>query len=74
LVRDPFDNLAAVREYAGPVLIVHGERDDIVPIWHARALAAAARSARLETMPCGHNDCPRPWGVLRRYLEDHGVL
>ena len=28
LIRDPFDNLAAVRQYPGPVLVVHGREDD----------------------------------------------
>jgi pimeloyl-ACP methyl ester carboxylesterase len=74
LVRDPFDNLAALRAYPGPVLIIHGERDELIPPEHAAALHAAAPRSRLELLPCGHNDCPRPWGLLRAFLLEHGLL
>jgi uncharacterized protein len=74
LVRDPFDSVSAVKSFTGPILILHGERDDIVPPHHARALAAAASDAALKFMPCGHNDCPRPWADVRAFLEQHGLL
>ncbi len=74
LVRDPFDNEGAARVFAGPILLVHGERDEIIDPEHARALHAAARGSELHLVPCGHNDCPRPWNVLRRFLDDHRFL
>ena len=74
LVRDPFDNLSVVRGFPGPVLIVHGVQDDVIAARHARALHQAARSAELHLLPCGHNDCPRPWPLLRRFLLDRGIL
>lgn len=74
LVRDPFDNLAAVREYGGPLLLLHGSRDDIIPPGHSRVLAAAARQAELHLLPCGHNDCPREWPLIQTFLERHGLL
>ncbi len=74
LVRDPFDNLATVRRFAGPLLLVHGEHDDLIPPAHARELQAAAPHARLHWLPCGHNDCPRPWDAVREFLEAHGLL
>ena len=75
LVRDPFDNLATVASFAGPVLIVHGERDSMIPVAHARELHEAAKDSRLWLEPsCGHNDCPRPWAVLREFLLEKGLL
>lgn len=74
LVRDPLDTLAAVRRFQGPILVLHGERDDIVPTDHGRALAAASPKATLRLFPCGHNDCPRPWTEIRRFLDAHGLL
>ncbi len=68
LVLDPFDNLEVLRAFRGPVLIVHGEQDEVAPVAHARQLAAAARGSRLELKACGHNDCPRPWPELERFL------
>ncbi|NNL65708.1 MAG: alpha/beta fold hydrolase [Myxococcales bacterium] len=74
LVRDPFDNLGPVAGFEGPVLVVHGEQDEIIPVAHGRALAAAAEAAELHVLACGHNDCPRPWALLRRFLEAHALL
>jgi uncharacterized protein len=74
LIRDTFDNVEAIGSFKGPSLILHGDRDDIVPPHHARALAAAASNVTLRFLPCGHNDCPRPWGDVRAFLDRHGLL
>lgn len=74
LVRDRFDNLAAVRRFTGPVLILHGEHDETIPVSHGRALHSAQPSSDFVVMPCGHNDCERPWGVVRGFLSKHGLL
>ena len=74
LVRDPFDNASAVRAFPGPVLLLHGERDDVISPEHARSLQAAARDSELHLFACGRNDCPRPWHELRRFLEARGIL
>ena len=68
LVRDSFDNLEVVRTFAGPILLLHGERDQSIPLAHARALQAAAAHAELHVLPCGHNDCARPWELLDKFL------
>lgn len=74
LLRDRFDNLGAVRAFEGPVLVIHGEQDAVIPVAHGRRLAEAARSAELEILPCGHNDCPRPWDRIARFLSTRGLL
>lgn len=74
LVRDRFDNLAAVRGFRGPLLILHGEYDSIIPVSHARALQAAQPAAELVVMPWGHNDMPRLWSVLESFLRRHRIL
>ena len=74
LVRDPFDNLDALRGYPGPVLIVHGERDEIIPVAHAQELHAVAKRSKLALEPCGHNDCERPWTLVRDFLREHDLL
>lgn len=74
LVRDPFDNLAVAREYRGPLLLLHGSHDDVILPRHSQALAAVARRAELHLLPCGHNDCPRPWPQIRSFLDRHGLL
>ena len=42
LVRDRFDSLSRIGRLGAPLLILHGERDRIVPVGHGRALLAAA--------------------------------
>ena len=74
LVRDRFDNLAAVREFRGPILILHGEYDTIIPVSHARSLHAAQPAAELVIVPWGHNDMPRLWSLLESFLRRHAIL
>lgn len=74
LVRDVFDNLAALGRYRGPLLVIHGSGDQLIPVSEGRALAAAVPSAEFHALPCGHNDCPRPWGLIRGFLEAHRLL
>jgi fermentation-respiration switch protein FrsA (DUF1100 family) len=79
LVLDPFDNLQAVEEYRGPVLVIHGSRDDIIPYRHGQQLAAAAGPrGRLITYACGHNDCPpdrrQYWRDIGGFLAESGIV
>lgn len=58
LVRHPFRNDKVVRDFAGPVLIMHGCNDSIVPYSHGEALAKLARDATFVRQECDHNDFP----------------
>ncbi|MCA9539803.1 MAG: alpha/beta hydrolase [Myxococcales bacterium] len=78
LVRDVFDNLGAVRTYPGPVLVMHGTEDELIPFAHGEALAAAAQDARFVSFRCGHNDLPpepaRYWAEITDLLRRAGVI
>jgi len=74
LVRDRFDNLAAVRRFTRPLLILHGEHDEIIPVAQGRALHAAQPASEFYLLPCGHNDCDQPWAVIVRFLTEHQLL
>jgi uncharacterized protein len=74
LVRDKFDNLETVRRFEKPLLILHGEYDLTIPVAHGRALHAAQPASEFHLLPCGHNDCPRPWAAIKRFLEKHHLL
>ncbi|MBK8482195.1 MAG: alpha/beta hydrolase [Proteobacteria bacterium] len=69
LLRDPFDNRAAIARLQRPVLIVHGRQDTLIPVDHARVLAAAATRGRLVLYDGDHNTCPPDWTVFWRDLE-----
>jgi uncharacterized protein len=58
LLRDRYDNQAAVAGFPGPVLLFHGRDDDVIPHAHSQALLSAAPQATLHTLACRHNDCP----------------
>lgn len=64
MIRDPMDNLGVLRQYPRPVLILHGKQDELIPYFHAKALASIARNARLISYDCGHNDCPPDWNAF----------
>jgi fermentation-respiration switch protein FrsA (DUF1100 family) len=78
LVRDRFDNLAFLRGHEGPVLLMHGRHDSVVPFRHGEALAAAARHARFVPVDSDHNDFPMEsplvWREIFGHLERAGVL
>ena len=74
LIRDRFDTLTAVKSFGRPILVLHGTQDTIVPPQHGADIAAAAPHATLISLPCGHNDCPRPWREIHAFLEKNRLL
>ena len=79
LVRDPFDNRAVLRDSPIPTLILHGDRDTVVPVRHGRLLAEDRAKARLVLFEgFGHNDLPtegeRYWRAVRDFLVETGAL
>jgi fermentation-respiration switch protein FrsA (DUF1100 family) len=66
LVRNPMDTSAVLAELDIPVLIMHGDRDTLIPPSHARRNAQTAKQATLVMLPgCDHND-PSPNSALYR--------
>ncbi len=78
LVRDPFDNLALVASYKGPILIFHGRGDSIIPFSHGARLHEAAANSTFIAYNAGHNDCPPNWQVfwqdLEKFLRDVHII
>jgi pimeloyl-ACP methyl ester carboxylesterase len=74
VVVERFESRAVVERFRGPILILHGESDGVIPVSHARRLHEAAPQSELHTFACGHNDCPRPGALLRTFLTRSGVL
>lgn len=59
LLIERFDTVDALAGYRGNVVIVAAERDEVLPVGHARALAKATPSATYFELPgAGHNDWP----------------
>lgn len=77
LVRDVFDNEAAVAGYGGPVLVLHGRADSVVPFANGERLARSARNGRLRAYDCDHwcLDGRAPvWSDVATFLTESGVL
>jgi fermentation-respiration switch protein FrsA (DUF1100 family) len=78
LVRDRFDNRRAISDFSGPVLLMHGIRDDVIPYSHAEALAATREGVDITDMDCAHNDCAPAWpevlASLTTFLRSNALL
>lgn len=78
LVRDRFDVRRAVAMYNGPVLLMHGTRDEVLPFANATRIAAARPGLEVVRMACGHNDCLSQWpetvDEVLTFLRAEGLL
>lgn len=76
-IRDPFDNLRTMESFDGPLLVIHGKHDEIIPYSHGINLSGAAPHGQLITYECGHNDCPPDRDVFYEdiitFLKKSGV-
>lgn len=70
LVRYPLDTASHLPRIAGPVLLVHGERDALIGVHHARRLQQVLPAARLLLVPdAGHDDIDAA-ALYRQHLRE----
>jgi len=78
LVRDRWNNRKVVEGFGGPILLMHGRTDEVVPFDHAETLASLVEGLEVVELPCGHNDCLAEWstiiGIVKRFLKGNGIL
>ncbi|MGB6836581.1 MAG: alpha/beta hydrolase [Dehalococcoidia bacterium] len=79
LLRTKYDSLAKIEKVATPLLVLHGDRDDVVPFGAGRKLFEAANEPKefYTIRGAGHNDTylvggEEYFGVLRRFMENLG--
>lgn len=78
LLRDTFDNVAALQQYDGPVLVIHGLSDRLIPYGTTALLTGATRNATLRLYECAH-DCwglasTHFWSDMEAFFREHGIL
>jgi pimeloyl-ACP methyl ester carboxylesterase len=56
LLAGSWDNVESMATYRGPVDVFGAEGDGIIPVEHARRLAASLPQARFHLIPGGHNE------------------
>jgi fermentation-respiration switch protein FrsA (DUF1100 family) len=78
LVRDVFDNRAAVRRFPCPIFLAHGRQDDIILFSHGLELSKAGKEVKFVALNCSHNDCPPDpdvfWRMIGEWLRQHKIL
>ena len=78
LLHGHFDSVDVVSHYAGPVLVIHGRQDSLIPWEQGRLLAAAASHSTFKLYDCGHG-CWEPdmlpfWSDAEVFLRTAGIL
>ena len=56
VLKDDWDNIAALSTYKGPVEVFGAKDDTVIPVAHARALADSIPSSKFVVISGGHND------------------
>jgi fermentation-respiration switch protein FrsA (DUF1100 family) len=76
LMRDRYDSMAKISKISCPVLVIHGERDSLVPVQLGRSLYEAAREPKEWWVVPGadHNDLPlvggdEYWQKIEEFLR-----
>jgi len=78
LLRSHFDNLSTVSGFPGPVLVINGSEDHLIPWQQGRRLADAGARASFKLYACGHG-CWDPdhlpfWRDADAFLVSAGIL
>ena len=78
LLRDHFDSRSTVAQFRGPVLVIHGRQDTLIPWQEGKQLAAAAKDSVFKLYDCGHG-CWDPqrlpfWNDAVPFLVKAGIL
>jgi uncharacterized protein len=73
-VLDAHDELRAAEQLRVPLLLLHAEGDEVVPVEHSRALHVAAAGSRLIAVPGGHHRSvqhdPELQALSTRFIRD----
>jgi alpha-beta hydrolase superfamily lysophospholipase len=56
MIHSPFDSVAAVSRYKGPLVIVGAKKDTLIPVAHARRFAREHPSSSLVILPTANHD------------------
>jgi pimeloyl-ACP methyl ester carboxylesterase len=77
LLRDHFDNLSTVEHFSGPLLVIHGRFDHLIPWQEGQRLAAASSRSTFRVYDCGHG-CWDPahlpfWQDATPFLRSAGI-
>ena len=79
-IKNRYDNLSKIGRLRTPVLVMHGDRDEVVPYWMGERLFASAREPKrfFKIVGAGHNDTYTAGGdayrnALVQFVRDNVV-
>lgn len=74
ILTDQFRNIDQIKQVEAPVLILHGESDEVIPLAHGKRIFGAANEPKkLEVVPgAAHNDLFEhgAWDRVQDFLDD----
>jgi pimeloyl-ACP methyl ester carboxylesterase len=78
LLHEHFDNMSAVEHFPGPVVVIHGHDDRLIPWKQGQRLASASAHSAFRRYNCGHG-CWDPahlpfWQDALPFLVQAGIL
>ncbi|MBP0592216.1 alpha/beta hydrolase [Paraburkholderia sp. LEh10] len=56
MLHDPFDSIAALARYRGPLVVIGAQQDALIPVAHAQRLASARAGTHLMLLPDANHD------------------
>lgn len=77
LLHRPFDSISALQPFNGEVVVIGAQQDRLIPVAHARRLAAAKSGTHYLELPgTGHNDwfysiTAAQWSSIAEWLATH---
>ena len=78
LVLDPYDNLSFLKNFKGPLMVVHGKSDQVIPFSHSQELLRIRPDAFFIGYDTDHNETPPDWDIfwdnVYDFLKRKGVL
>jgi fermentation-respiration switch protein FrsA (DUF1100 family) len=70
LLSDNYDTVSALLAYQGPILIIHGTKDKVVPVKHALEMKKQIPTAELILYDFGHSDGPPVWEIYWKDISE----
>ena len=79
LARNPYRTDEVVSKLNKPMLVMHGKRDDLMPVWHGKKLHELGKGSEYVEFDAGHNDLGWEnremfWKTIGDFLRKNGMV
>jgi len=70
LLSENYNTVSALLAYEGPILIIHGTKDKVVPVKHALEIKKQIPTAELILYDSSHSDGPPVWEIFWKDISE----